>query len=277
MRIKDYWEKNPPQVWYSDKEPLSNEWFNEIEYKRYKLYYPYLPEVAEFENHPGETVLEVGVGVGTDLLQYAKNGSRVFGIDLTERAVELTKKNLSRHNTPLNISIDSVTKLPFNNSVFDLVFCFGVLHHVLDTEKAINEIYRVLKPNGKAIVMLYAPGWKHFVKRIFIQGMLRGDLFRLGYRGLINKHTEVNGNSPLTKVYFRPRKLFKKFGEAEVTRHRLGEYFDYAPYNSWKFPRWFVNLLYLFNLEAIVGENWIIKATKGKKQKLSFWKTLLKP
>ena len=280
-KIKSYWEINPPQIWYSNKKPLSNEWFNEIEYKRYKLYYDYLPTVAEFKDHAGEKVLEIGVGVGTDILQYAKNKSKVYGIDLTRNAVGTTRLNLKRYGLNAeNLQVADAENLPFKDNTFDLVFSFGVLHHTPNTLKGINEIHRVLKPEGKAIVMLYSVGWKHIFKRIFINGILKGDILRMGYQRTINKNTEVKGNSPLTKVYLKGavKRLFWGFGEVEISKYRLGEYFDYPPYRTRKLPKFVSNFMYFLTLEKLLGENWIIKATKTpKKKKMSVLKTLVKP
>lgn len=279
--IKQYWEINPPQIWYSDKKPLSNEWFNEIEYKRYNVYYSYLPQVAEFENHSGEKVLEIGVGVGTDILQYAKNKSEVYGVDLSRNSVEITRLNLKRLGLEAKfLDVADAESLPFADNTFDLIFSFGVLHHTPNTEKAIAEIRRVLRPEGKAIIMLYAVGWKHFFKRIILRGILFGEFLRMGYQKTINKNTEVQGNSPLTKVYTKNsvKKLFKEFGEVEISKERLGEYFDYAPYKTKKLPGFISNIVYLFTLERLFGENWIIKAVKTeKKKRISVFKTLLKP
>ena len=96
MGIKEYWETRLPQIWYSDKKPSSNEWFNEIEYKRYKVYYPYLKDVAEFDAHRGERVLELGFGIGTDTLQYLKGGADVYGTELARNAYRYTRHNLKR-------------------------------------------------------------------------------------------------------------------------------------------------------------------------------------
>lgn len=279
--IKDYWETRPPQVWYSNKEPCSLQWFNEIEYKRYKIYYEYLSKVAEFEYHCGEEVLEIGIGIGTDLTQFAKHGAIVSGIDLTKNAIEITKRNfkLKRLNYKLLKTTDA-EYLPFENDSFDLVYCFGVLHHTPNTDLAIKEIHRVLKNEGKAIIMLYARGWKHYFKRVFINGILRGKLFKYGYNKLINLQTEVHGDSPLTYVFTKKeiKKMFQLFGEVEITKYRMGEYFDYPPYKTRKIPQFLKNTLDLLTLERLLGENYIIKAIKTtKKQKYSFWKTLLKP
>lgn len=278
--IKKYWERRLPQIWYSDKEPMTIEWFNELEYSRYNIYYDYIPKIAEFEFHQGEKVLEIGIGAGTDILEYAKNGSKVYGIDLTEEAINISKKHFKcAKQKYISFKKGNAEKLNFKDNFFDLVFSFGVLHHTPNADKAVKEIYRVLKPKGKTIVMLYAPGWKHLVKRLIIRGIFCGELFRYGYQNLINKNTEVHGDSPLTKVYTKRqvRELFKGFGEVSIERFRLGEYFDYAPYKTKRFPRAITIILYSFGLERFLGENWIIKAEKVKKQpKVSVWRTLLK-
>jgi len=280
-KIKKYWETRLPQTWYSDKKLGSREWYNEIEYKRYNVYYEFFPKVAEFEYHSGERVLEVGVGVGTDLVQYAKNGARVSGIDLTKEAIKTTKKNFKLRGLEYDVlKTDDAEKLSFKDNSFDLVCSYGVLHHTPNTDKAIKEVYRVLKPKGKAIVLLYARGWKHYFKRIFVQGVLLGKLFKQGYNNLINNQTEVHGGSPLTYVYKKKeiKKMFEMFGEVEIGRHRLGNYIDYAPYGTKKVPNFVKNTLYLLGLEKIFGESYIIKAEKReKKQRPSFLSTLLKP
>jgi ubiquinone/menaquinone biosynthesis C-methylase UbiE len=280
-KIKDYWETRLPQTWYSGKKPGTLEWFNELAFQRYNVYYAYLLQVAEFEYHPGERVLEIGVGMGTDLIQYAKNGAKVSGIDLTEDAITKTRQHFITKGLKFeHLQTADAENLPFKDNSFDLVYSFGVLHHTPNTDKAIEEIHRVLKPGGKAIVMLYSRGWKHYFKRVFIHGILMGGFLRKGYNKLISDQTEVLGGSPLTYLYKKKevKKMFKMFGETDIKRHRLGEYIDYAPYKTRKVPNFIKNLLYLFALDRLAGENYIIKAIKKEKEKrFSFWKTLLKP
>lgn len=267
-RIKDYWETRAPQTWYSKKKAGTKKWFDEIEAKRYGLYYEYIPRVAEFDQHRGKRVLEIGVGVGTDCMQYAKNGAEVYGIDLTKNAVEVTRRNLRLHGLTGNFSTCDAENLKFKDNFFDLVFSFGVLHHTPNPEKVVKEIFRVLKPGGRAIVMFYSKGWKHYLKRVFWHGMVKGDLSRMSMQECINKNTEVHGNSPLT--YMVPRKelkrMFGMFAGVSIMRYRLGEYFEYPPYETWMFPypiRWLAGKL---KLERLLGENYIVKAVKANRK-----------
>lgn len=265
--IQNYWrEKNIPQQWYSDKNRLSLQWFNELARKRYELYYEYLLGDGEFEYHSGEKVLEVGVGIGTDLTQYAKNGAEVYGIDLGQDQVDLTKLNFELRGLQYSeLRQASAEELPFEDNSFDLVYSFGVLHHTPDTEKAISEVKRVLNEDGQAIIMLYARGWKHYLKRCLIHGLLLGKYFKYGsWQAVYNDVSEVNGGSPKTGVYTKNeiRKLFSEFGEVEIEKRRLGEFIDYKPYRSRRFPFFVRNILNMLNLQQLIGENWLIKAYK---------------
>ena len=283
--IKDYWENKSPQTWYSDKdqEKNSTSWFNELAYKRYNVYYEYLKEIAEFNYHKEEKVLEIGTGVGTDIVSYAKNGSIVSGVDLTENAIDITKKHLETFKLSYDkLLVADAENLPFENNYFDLVYSFGVLHHTPNTEKGVQEVLRVLKPGGKFIIMLYSKGWKHYIKRLFIFGLLKGYLFKYGYEKTVNKTTEVQGNSPLTYVLKKKeiKKIFRDGEEVSIKKYRLGEFFDYAPYNTKKLPGFITKFFYFLGLERLIGENYIIKGFKKNpnreksKVKTSVWQVI---
>ena len=264
--IRQYWDKRTPQKWYSDREH-DLLFFNELSHKRYNVYYQYLKSEAEFEYHANEKVLEIGVGIGTDLASYAKNGSKVSGIDLTQEAIDLTSKHFQVMGLKAeNLLVADAENLPFEENSFDLVYSFGVLHHTPDVGKAVSEILRVLKPQGKFIVMLYRRGWKHYLKRLVINGIFRGQLFKHGYEKTISINTEVEGNSPLTYVFKKNeiKKIFSRANKVSIEKHRLGEFFDYAPYETIKLPVFISRIFYLFGLEKLIGENYIIKGYKKK-------------
>jgi SAM-dependent methyltransferase len=122
---------------------------------RYELE-PNLRAFAKFPEGRGRDVLEIGVGMGADHLEWAKSGPRsLTGIDLTDRAVEFTAARLALYRFSSDVRVGDAEALPFADNSFDLVFSYGVLHHTPDTAQAIREVHRVLRPGGIGRVMIY--------------------------------------------------------------------------------------------------------------------------
>jgi ubiquinone/menaquinone biosynthesis C-methylase UbiE len=264
LDIENYWNSRLPQRWYSKEEYGTRKYWDEITEKRYSIYYPYLKWEAEFDKHKNETILEIGIGVGTDTLEYGKGGAKIIGIDLTKNAIKITKERFKQNNLKGIFKVGDAENLPFDDETVDLVFCFGVLHHTTNIELALIEIKRVLKPNGKAIIMLYANGWKHYIIRILYHGIIRGELLRMDKQEVINKNSEVEGNSPLTKVYSKRQiyRLFKNWKIKELKRYRMGGFFDYPHYGMKMIPKPIRWMARIFKLEKVFGENWLIKVIK---------------
>jgi ubiquinone/menaquinone biosynthesis C-methylase UbiE len=126
--------------------------------KQLKLRYhlePYILDFAQFDQYRNKKVLEIGVGLGADHQKFAEAGAKLTGVDLTPRAIEHVKKRFAQLNLVSDLRIADAEQLPFDSQYFDMVYSWGVLHHTPDTQAAIDEIYRVLKPNGEAKIMLY--------------------------------------------------------------------------------------------------------------------------
>ena len=139
----------------------------------------------------------------------------------------LTKLNFELSNLNYHyLEQGNAESLQFPDNKFDLIDSFGVLHYTPNTEKAISEVLRVLKPDGIAIIMLYARGWKHYIKRCFIQGLLKGRYFKnkCNWQAVYNEISEVNGNSPKTGVYRRShvKKMFSEFQDVHLSKKRMG-------------------------------------------------------
>jgi SAM-dependent methyltransferase len=125
------------------------------EQTRYALE-PYIPAFADFASGKEREVLEIGVGMGCDHLQWARSQpKRLCGIDLTPHAVALTRRHLALHGLASELEVADAEALPYDDASFDLVYSFGVLHHSPDTPRAIREVRRVLRPGGVARVMIY--------------------------------------------------------------------------------------------------------------------------
>lgn len=113
-------------------------------------------EFARFHEAEGQDVLEIGVGMGADHIELPRSRPRsLTGIDLTPRAVEHTKRRLAILGLTSDVVTADAEQLPFNDASFDVVYSWGVLHHSPNTPEALNQVHRVLRPNGIARIMIY--------------------------------------------------------------------------------------------------------------------------
>lgn len=116
---------------------------------------PYIRGFARFDGHDKE-VLEVGIGMGADHVEWARSRPRgLAGVDLTPRAVELTKARLDIEGLRSEVRVADAEALPYPDDSFDIVYSWGVLHHSPDTPRAFDEVFRVLRPGGEARIMVY--------------------------------------------------------------------------------------------------------------------------
>jgi ubiquinone/menaquinone biosynthesis C-methylase UbiE len=122
--------------------------------KRYELE-PFILDFARFADSSGKKTLEIGVGLGADHQKFAEAGAQLFGIDLTERAVQHTRRRLALFGLDSEISTGDAERLTFDSNTFDVVYSWGVLHHSPNTPTAIAEVHRVLRPGGVARIMIY--------------------------------------------------------------------------------------------------------------------------
>lgn len=118
--------------------------------------YPTHAKAHHFDEQKGR-VLEYGCGGGSDTVSLARRGAQVSFVDIVPENVEATTQRLAALGLPgIGIVLEKSAEIPFPDSTFDSVNCHGVLHHIVDEEPAVaKEFYRVLKPGGKAYVMLY--------------------------------------------------------------------------------------------------------------------------
>jgi SAM-dependent methyltransferase len=196
--------------------------FRKVEEHRYEVYAPWLKRAVGFEAFAGRRVLEVGPGLGTDHAQFARAGARTYAIDLTATHLELTRRRFALERLETRLARADAELLPFAEASFDVVYSFGVLHHTPDTGKAVEEVLRVLKPGGLAIVSLYhRHSAFHWISTVLCRGIRRGELVTKGYRRLlseIEQGARESGATPLVKVLSRRqcRRLFAGFRQVTV-------------------------------------------------------------
>ena len=128
--------------------------FHGVEAERYAQE-PFIREFAGFASARGRRVLEIGVGAGSDYVNWLRAGANAIGVDLTAAAVRLTRERCTLEGFAPALSRTDCESLPFADASFDVAYSYGVIHHAPDTVKAVAEIRRVLKPGGVARVMIY--------------------------------------------------------------------------------------------------------------------------
>jgi ubiquinone/menaquinone biosynthesis C-methylase UbiE len=151
--VEHFWNEHPCDLLpYNQQDELAV--FEKIEKDRYARLNKIIA-YANFTSFKGKRVLEVGCGIGTDALQFAKSGAFYTGVDLTEAAISIAQRRFNLLNQRGEFIKLNAEELPFPDNYFDHVYSFGVIHHSPYPEKIISEIHRVLKPEGTITVMLY--------------------------------------------------------------------------------------------------------------------------
>ncbi len=213
-RVRAYWEAEPCGAKTASAPFATAEFFAEIEAERDRLE-PYIHEFAQFERWRDQDVLEVGVGLGTDLVRFARAGAHVAGIDLTTAAVDAVRTRAVLEGLEAVVRTADAGALPFRDGSFDLVYSYGVLHHTPDAQRAVEEIRRVLRPSGEARVMLYSRRSWLALGAWVRWAVLRGRPWR-SISDVLAAHLESPGTRAYTQAELR--ELFACFAHVEYER-----------------------------------------------------------
>jgi len=254
-RVREFWQANPCGTKFADAPPGSRRFYELVERHRYEKEW-HIPQAANFATSENLRVLEIGCGLGTDGAQFAKAGADYTGVDLTEAAVDLARRRFELFDLPGTFRTADAEKLDFPENTFDVVYSHGVLHHTPNTAGAIKEVYRVLRPGGRAVIMLYHRDsynyrvnismlrragvrllrWNAGVKLVHLVTSEPEDALREHARRLkaesaylssgefLSRNTDGAGN-PLARVYSRSeaQELFKDFSKVELRTYFLNK------------------------------------------------------
>ncbi len=274
-RVRRFWDNEPCGTRNSEEAAGSAAFFRTVEAHRYEQEF-HIPLVAEFTEHAGHRVLEIGGGLGTDGRQFARHGAHYVDVDLSRQSLEMARRGFAVEQLPGRFLNGDAEHQPFRSGIFDVVYSHGVLHHTPDTERTIEEVHRLLKPGGKAIIMLYAReslGYaaSHVLGRARLLA-LRRKMGRTAfnafiglpadYRGWMPKQAVINNSTdglgnPLSKFYTAGelRQIFSRFSHVELQKHYVPRH--KIPVIGPRLPRgvalW---------LGRLAGSFWYIKAVK---------------
>ncbi|WCF07925.1 class I SAM-dependent methyltransferase [Paenibacillus thiaminolyticus] len=119
------------------------------------------------KGHPGQTkILDLGCGTGRHVIFLAQEGYDVTGIDFSRPGLDFTKHALAELGLQANLIEGSITQLPFPDNYFDGIVSFAVIYYFLseDIDCIIQEIYRTLKPGGKAFIVVRSTADRRYGK-----------------------------------------------------------------------------------------------------------------
>lgn len=172
----------------------------------------------------GQDVLEVGCGAGAHSALMKRAGANIISVDITPERVLSTQEKLQMIKEGSGLALAAnAERLPFRDESFDLVYSFGVLHHTTHPEIAVREVYRILKPEGRAVIMLYSKRSLEYLK-LYLKGILTGARWKS--RNWLGQITEGkpkyrSQENPFTCCYnpVELRQLFSVFGQLQIRKN----------------------------------------------------------
>src|SRR5262245_35500244 len=155
--VQSYWDRRPCNIRHSRREVGSREYFDEVEARKYFIE-PHIRGFADFPHWKGKRVLEIGCGIGTDAINFARNGADYTAIELSGKSLELAVKRFEIFGLRGRFHQGNAEELDrvVGTGPFDLVYSFGVIHHTPNPRAVVEAARRVTDPDGELRIMLYA-------------------------------------------------------------------------------------------------------------------------
>jgi 2-polyprenyl-3-methyl-5-hydroxy-6-metoxy-1,4-benzoquinol methylase len=238
-KVAEFWDARPCNVRHSPKAMGTREYFDEVEARRYFVE-PHIPEFADFKRWRDKRVLEIGCGIGTDTINFARNGAWVTAVDLSRRSIEIAKKHAEVYGLGDRIKFYTGNAEELTAFVpveaYDLIYSFGVIHHTPRPQHVIEHLRRYAKSGGTIKLMLYhRRSWKVFG---IVLGYGRGQFWKLDK--IVARHSEAQTGCPITYTYV-PRQVVELLngfhvGEiAHIFPYRVADYVGYRYVKVWYF------------------------------------------
>lgn len=242
-RVSDYWNARPCNIRHSPKPVGTREYYDEVEARKYFVE-PHIPRFAQFERWRGGKVLEIGCGIGTDTISFARAGARVTAVDLTEKSLEVARQRARVCGVEDRVRFIQADAERLTESVpieeYDLIYSFGVIHHTPHPGAVLDQLRRYAGPGTTVKIMVYNRwSWK-VLWVLFVYG--KGRFWKLN--DLIATHAEAQTGCPVAYSYSRAqgRQWLADHGfEAtavavdHIFPYRIPEYVKYEYKKVWYF------------------------------------------
>ncbi|MGI9550679.1 MAG: class I SAM-dependent methyltransferase [Aurantibacter sp.] len=165
--VETYWNGRPCNIRHSTQPIGTREYFDEVEKRKYFVE-PHIPEFAQFDRWEGKKVLEVGCGIGTDTINFARAGASVTAVDLSDESLRIAKQRVKVFDLERRVTFYQANAEELSQYVpiepFDLVYSFGVIHHTPNPGNAVAQIKKYMTKTSEFRLMLYAKNsWKNMM------------------------------------------------------------------------------------------------------------------
>lgn len=265
-QVREFWNRRPCNIRHSPKPVGSHEYFDEVEQRKYFVE-PHIPIFAEFPKWKNKKVLEIGCGIGTDTINFAKNGAFVTAVELSDKSLEIAKQRAKVYGLENRIKFylgnaEELSKfVPIET--YDLIYSFGVIHHTPKPENILREIRKYCDQDTTIKIMIYHKySWK-----VFWILLKYGKLKFWNLKKLVQRYSEAQEGCPVTYVYSEKEviELFSNNG-LEITDLKVDHIFPYkiSDYINYKYNKvWYFKILphKIFRfLETKIGWHLLITA-----------------
>jgi SAM-dependent methyltransferase len=241
-RVREFWNARPCNIRHSPRPVGEREYFDDVEARKYFVE-PHIPRFAEFSRWAGKRVLEIGCGIGTDTMNFARAGARVTAVDLSDRSLDIARKRAAIYGlTNITFVQADAEDLAATVAVepYDLVYSFGVIHHTPNPKAALDQMRLFLAPEGTLKLMVYHRySWKALA---IVMGYGRGAFWK--WDRLIAAHSEAQEGCPVTYSYTSRelRRFVESAGCAvddifidHIFSWRIADYVQYHYRRTWCF------------------------------------------
>jgi 2-polyprenyl-3-methyl-5-hydroxy-6-metoxy-1,4-benzoquinol methylase len=237
--VRAYWNRRPCNIRHSTRPVGTREYFDEVEARKYFVE-PHIPRFAQFERWKDKKVLEIGCGIGTDSINFARAGARLSVVDVSEESLALCRKRFAVYGLEANFYQGNAENLDALVPVepYDLIYSFGVIHHTPHPERVFAQLQRYCGPQTELRIMLYTKwSWKALW---IIAAYGKGAFWRADE--LVRKYSEAQTGSPVTYYYSFAdlRRLFSNYEIVSLEKehifpYRIDRYVNYEYERVWYF------------------------------------------
>lgn len=165
----------------------------------------YMPKFFAFERLKDKLVLEIGSGSGIDSAEMIRNGAQVVSLDFSSLACKSTQSLLKEARLDGNVIMADANHLPFRELAFGAVYSYGVIHHIPNVKRVLEEIKRCLQDDGVFMGMVYNRNSLLYAYSLLFLHGVEGRLLKVGLteQELASRYSERIEGNPYTDCYAR--------------------------------------------------------------------------